>query len=296
MPSKVRIVTDSSAHFTDPTFVQRHNITVVPLKIQIGAQVYREGIDLEADGFFRKVNETKTTPTLLPPSVEQFAEIYAKLNRETDRVLSLHLSRLMHSTWMNAKAATQTLLGRCEIAVLDSQTASIGLALLVEFAAKMAEQTDSLDEIVRAVRAMTARIYAIFYVDSLDYLYRGGLVSESQAILGGMLGIKPFLTIEEGELITMEKVRTKLQAIDKLIEFVTEFASVDQLVILQNTTHHSEQTRALLERLALEFSARAFPIVVYKPSLGTFIGPDAMGIIVCESEGEAYDDYPEDDL
>src|SRR5258708_1096965 len=139
---------------------------------------------------------------------------------------------------------------------------------------------------------MISRIYAIFFVDSLDYLQHGGLVSESQAILGGMLGIKPFLTIEEGELITMEKVRTRPQAIDKLVEFVTEFSSVDYLVILQNTSHLTDQTRMLQERLALEFVDRPFPVVVYKPSLGTFIGPDAMGIIVFEG---ATEDVEEDD-
>ena len=295
MPSKVRIVTDSSAQFMDPSVIQRYRITVVPLAIQIGAQVYREGIDIDSDGFFRRVSDTKAMPALLAPEVEQFADTYARLARETDKVLSIHISRSMHSTWQHAKTATQTLLGRCEIIVLDSQTTSVGLGFLVEAAAKLAEETDSLDDVVREVRAMISHIYAIFYVETLDYLQRAGLVSESQAILGGMLGIKPFLTIEEGELITMEKVRTRPQAVDKLVEFVTEFSSVDRLVILQNTLHNTEQTRMLQERLALEFAARPFPVVVYKPSLGTYIGTDAMGIIVFETGGDDIDGEDEDD-
>jgi DegV family protein with EDD domain len=280
----------------DPSVIQRYNITVVPLKIKIGSETFREGVDLDSPHFFRRVNESKTPPVLLPPDEDQFAQVYARLNRETDRILSLHLSRQMHSTWQNAKAATQTLLGRCEIAVVDSQTTSVGLGLLIEAAAKLAEETDSLDDIVREVRAMMGHIYAIFYVESLDYLRHSGLVSESQAILGGMLGIKPFLTIEEGELITMEKVRTRAQAIDKLIEFVTEFSNVDQLVILQNTPHITEQTRNLQERLITEFSSRPFPLAVYSPSLGTFIGPDAMGIFVLENDIEAFDDDSDDTI
>jgi DegV family protein with EDD domain len=286
MANKVRIVTDSSAHFIDPSIVDRYNITVVPLKIQIGDQVYREGIDIDSETFFQKMSHGDAKPTLLPPDVDDLAEIYARLNRETDQILSLHLSQLMHTTVQNAKAATQTLLGRCEIAVVDSQTASVGLAMLAEEAAKLAEHTRSLDDIVRTVRTMAGRIYAIFYMESLDYLQQGGLVSESQAILGGMLGIKPFLTIEEGALIPMEKVRTRTQAIDKLVEFVTEFTEVERLVILQNTVHITEQTRSLQDRLVAEFSPRPFPVVRYKPSLGTYIGSDAMGIIVFESEME----------
>lgn len=294
MPGKVRIVTDSSAQFIDPSVIQRYGITVVPLEIQIGTQTYREGIDIDAEGFFRRVAQSSAMPELIAPSVEQFAEIYARLNRETDQVLSIHLSRSIHSTWENARAASQTLLGRCEIVPLDSQTTSVGLALLVEAAAKCAESNASLDEVVHTVRRMISRVYLIFYVETLDYLRRAGLVGESQAILGAMLGIKPFLTIEEGELITMEKVRTRPQAIDKLVEFVTEFAGVHDLIVLQNTANVTEQTRMLQDRLALEFSPKPFPVAVYNPSLATIIGPDAMGIVVVEDDSADLDGDEDD--
>jgi len=290
MAGKIRIVTDSSAQFIDPTIIQTYNITVVPLEIQIGSKMYREGIDIDSHAYFRRVSESAAMPLLVPPSVERLSEVYARLNRETDRILSIHLSRTIHSTWQNAKEASQTLLGRCEIAVLDSQTASVGLAMLVEQAARCAEENNSVDDVVRIVRKMIPRVYAIFFVESLDYLRRTGLVSESQAILGTMLGIKPFLTIEEGELITMEKVRTRVQAIDKLVEFVTEFGEVEQLIILQNTSHVTEQTRMLQDRLALEFSPQSFPVVMYLPSLAALIGPDAMGIVVFEAESEGMED------
>src|SRR5258707_14314594 len=151
---------------------------VTPMCHNIGPVCPHEGLVSHPHNFLRRYAESKSAPVLLPPDEQQFAQVYARLNRETDRILSLHISRQMHTTWQNARAATQTLLGRCEIAVVDSQTASVGLALLVEAAAKMAEETDSLDDIVRAVRAMMGHIYAIFYVESLDYLHRNGLVSE----------------------------------------------------------------------------------------------------------------------
>src|SRR5260221_8979487 len=127
MASKVRIVADSSAQFIDPSVVRRHNIVVLPLEIQLGSKTYREGVDIDAEGYFQRLAESSVMPVLVAPSVERFTETYAKLNRETDQVLSIHLSRAMHGTWQNAKAATQTLLGRCEIDVIDSQTTSVGL-------------------------------------------------------------------------------------------------------------------------------------------------------------------------
>lgn len=289
MAGMIRIVTDSSAQFVDPTFVERYGITVVPLDIRLESHVYREGVDVSPDGFLRRLAHTRATPTLLPPTIETFEKVYTKLNRETDRIISLHLSRAIHSTWQHAKAATERLLGRCEIAVVDSQLASVGLALLVETAARLADQTDSVDEVVREVRKMIPRFYSIFSVETLDYLLRAKLVSESHAALGAMLGIKPFLTIEEGELIVMEKTRTRLQTIDKLVEFVTEFASIEQLVILQNG--YSEQIRTLQDRIAVEFSRTPFPTITYSPSLACILGPDATGIMILENDLETDDDY-----
>jgi DegV family protein with EDD domain len=287
---KVRIVTDSSAHFPNPEIVERYNIQVVPLTIQLGAQAFREGIDIDPDTFFRLASHGNPVTSLIAPPVEVFSDLYKRLNRETDQILSLHLSRHMSQTWDNARTASKTLLGRCEIVALDSMTTSVGLALLVEIAAQSAESGMDLDEIVRTIRAVLPHVYSVFYVDTLDYLRHNGLISEAQSILGTMLDIKPFLTIEEGELIPMEKVRTQTQAIDKLVEFVAEFSVLERLVILQNTPYPTDRTRQFQDRLAIEFPGRHFPVMMYGPSLATMIGPDGMGVVVHEGPEEDEDE------
>jgi DegV family protein with EDD domain len=279
---KVRIVTDSSAHFPNPDIVARCDIQVLPLTVQLGTQTFREGIDIDPDTFFRLASHDSPSGALIAPPVEVFADLYKGLNRETDQILSLHMSRHMSQTWENARAASKTLLGRCEIMALDSMTISVGLALLVETAAQAAEDGADLEEIVRMIRAMLPHVYSVFYVESLDYLRHNGLLSEAQSILGTMLDIKPFLTIEEGELIPMEKVRTQTQAIDKLVEFVAEFSVLERLVILQSAPYPTDRTRQLQDRLAVEFPGRLFPIMMYGPSLATMIGPDGMGVVVQE--------------
>ncbi|MBN2303547.1 MAG: DegV family protein [Anaerolineae bacterium] len=280
---KVRIVTDSSAHFLHPEIIERYGIQVVPLTVHIGSQTFREGIDLDSEAFFRLVNHSQHIVTLSAPPVETFAELYARLNRTTDEILSLHISRYMSQTWNNALAASKTLLGRCEIIALDSMTTSVGLAMLVETAAQAAEEGAPLEEIVRVVRAMLPHVYSVFYVDSLDYLRHNGLLSEAQSILGTMLDIKPFLTIEEGELIPMEKVRNQAQAVDKLVEFVSEFSSLNKLVILQHTPYPTDCTRQLQDRLSSEFPGRFFPTMMYGPSLAAQIGPNGTGVVVYEN-------------
>lgn len=284
MAGKIRIVTDSSAQFTEPDAVERYGITVIPLHVRLDSRTYREGVDLRPEAFFQRVRTARALPALLPPPIEEFVDVYSRICRQQDQALSLHLSRAMHPTWQTAKTASQSLLGRCEIAVVDSQSTSVGLGWMVETAARIAQETDSLEEVVRAVRKLIPRIYSIFSVESLEYIERAGLMSQSQTILGDMLGVKPFLAIEEGELIAMEKARTRVQAVDKLVEFVTEFAAVEQLAILQPSVYANDQSRMLLERLSLEYSDRLFPTVMYQSSLACFLGPDALGIMVFEND------------
>jgi len=286
---KVQIVTDSSAHFLSPDIIERYNIKVVPLTIRMGSQTFREGVDIDSESFFRLAGHSGPSASVIAPSTEEFAALYNQLNRQTDQILSLHVSRKINPTWDHARAATKTLLGRCEIAALDSMTTSVGLAMLVEAAAQAAEDGANLEEVVRLVRGMLGRIYIVLYVENLDYLRHSGLLSEAQSILGTMLNIKPFLTIEEGELIPMEKVRTQTQAIDRLVEFVTEFSSFESLVILQNTSYPTDQTRALQERLAIEFPGQQVPAVMYGPSLAALIGLDGLGIVVHEGEEDEED-------
>ena len=288
---KVQIVTDSSAQFLDPTVIERYQIEIVPLALALPAHRYRDGVDIDARTFLRTIARDRVFARLEPPPVEEFADLYARLNKQTDQIVSIHLSSGLGDVWNNAKQATRTLLGRCEIEVIDSLTTSVGLAMLAEEAARIAAEGASFEQVVHTVRAMVSRIYSVFYVDSLDYLRHSNLLSEAQALLGGMLEIKPVLSIEEGELIPIEKVRSDAQAIDRLVEYVIEFTDLEQLVILQPTPYPTEQTRLLRERLALEFPDREFPAVLYGPTLGALLGPDAMGMMICEALPEDEDDW-----
>lgn len=288
---KIRVVVDSAADFPSPSLVGRYHITLVPHWLQIGSESFRDREDITAEKFMEYLTPEHPKPSVQAPSVEQFIEVYTRLSKTTDRIISLHSTRALSEAWENAKTASQALLGRCNITVIDSQTTSVGLGLLAEVTAQTAERLDNYDEIVRQVRSAIGRIYSIFYVDTLDYLQRNGLISEAQTILGTMLGIKPFLTIEEGRLMTMEKVRTRSQAIDKLVEFVTEFGAIEKLVILQNSPYTTEAVRMLQDRLAAEINRRNFPTTIYGAVLASLLGRDATGVVVLERVYQEEDDW-----
>jgi DegV family protein with EDD domain len=285
--SRVRIVTDSTVQFTEPDFAQNHNVTVVPLAIHFGKETFRDGIDLNSEQFFEKLKHANgSMPTAASPTPEQFTAIYEEVTKSSKDVVSLHISSKLGRVWRNAKTGAEPLMGRCNIQVVDSTTTSVGLGVLVEAAAHAAEDGASPDEIVKLIRGLIPRLYVVFFVESLEYLAANKRFNKAQAVLGSMLEIKPFLTIEDGDIVAMEKFRTRQQAVEKLTEFVSEFSELEHLAIMQSTPQPTEDTRMMLEQLAIDFPGRKFPLYVYGPSLGTFLGPEAMGVIVYEGEPE----------
>jgi DegV family protein with EDD domain len=139
---------------------------------------------------------------------------------------------------------------------------------------------------MRQIRGIIRRIYIVLITDTLDYLEHSQRISPAQAILGTMLGIKPFLALEEGEIIPIEKVRSRERAIDKLAEFASEFSNIQQMAILQSTSYPTEETKMLRERLALIAPGHELPILLYGPLLASHIGPDGMGLMVYEGKGK----------
>jgi DegV family protein with EDD domain len=289
MPN-IHIVTDSCARFTNSHFVQQHPITVVPNKITLGGKTYREDVDISAEEAIKLIAAQSTPPVVAPPTSAEFADVYRRLAHTCEGIISIHASREIYKSWENAKAVAQQLGGSCEVAVIDSQSLCAAQGMLVKVAAKAIKQEASFEDMIRVVRGAVERLYSVYYVETIDYLLKNRIMSESQAMLGAMLGIKPFLTIEEGRLMPIEKVRTRAQAIEQLVEFLVEFIEVEDIAILQHRPHLNEQTRLLQDRLSAEFPGRHFPYTTYSASLAALIGPDATGVVVLEEEMEEFED------
>lgn len=280
--ARVRVVTDSTAHF--PGVIEKLDVTVLPIRIQLGAEIFADGPGLDNEMFFRQMARSSLPPRSVPPPVEVLEKVFRELNQTTDHILALFVSSSLSDAYVVARQAANRLLGRCEIAVIDSQTVSVGLGILVKAAAEAAAEGQSLDGIVHLIRGMIQRIYVVFFVETLDYLEREGRIRPAQALLGTMLGIKPFLTMDGGELIPMEKVRSRDKAVDKLFEFLSEFSGIEQIAILQSTPRPTQETKLLLERLGMIFPGLKVPIVVYGPTLASHLGLGALGVIVFERE------------
>lgn len=286
----IHIVTDSGAHFPTPHIAP--NIIVIPNTLTIAGKTYREGIDLSTEEAVRLIaaQAHNGMTTITPPSLTDYSDVLGRLARDTQGIIVLPTSRELSASWDNARRAAEALSGHCPLMVIDSRMLSTGLALLVRLAMRTIDSGADFDEVVRVTRGAVERVYAIYYAESMDSLMHQGFMRQSHGILGMMLGLKPVIALEEGKLVPIEKVRTRAQGLDRIVEFAAEFTEIEEVMIAQPRIGITEGTRQLQERLALEFPGRHFPHTIYGASLAALIGIDALGLVILEREGMNNDD------
>jgi DegV family protein with EDD domain len=278
--AQVKIVTDSSAYLPDPSAVAELGIEVIPFIVRLGGPTYPEKVNQGDDTFFRKLTQDGKSGSVEPPTVAQVQSVFARLGKVTDSVVCIHASSALHDIAEISRRASSGFMGRQRIIVLDTETISVGLGIIVDAAARAAASGASQTEVVKIVRGMVPHMYAMFFSDSLEYLEAWGRLGAAQTFLGTMLDLKPLATMEDGDLIPMEKVRNYARAVDELYDFIIEFSRIEQLYLVQNG--FEAEAAQLLERLELAYPHREFPVVGYPPSLAVHIGPRALGVMVYE--------------
>ncbi len=281
---KVRIVTDSNA-FLLPAIKEKYAIEVIPHRIKIGGAIYEEDADFTADELFKKLSEAQKAglnrlPEVLAADVNMILDTYTGLKDGAEQIISIHTSGQLSPMWQQARRAADMLRGRYTIRVFDSLSTSYGLGMLVEKAAKAAESGANIHEVARIVNGAIPHLYVALFAESLHYLERSANLSPSQSVLGSMLGIKALLMMEEGKLMPLEKVQTYDEVVEKLHEFVIEFASVQRIGILHHA--YAQPAENLIARLQETLPKITVERLEYPPSLGVHVGPNMIGVVVYE--------------
>lgn len=280
---RISIVTDSSVRFPAQSIVHHYPISFAPMRIRCGATTIEDRADVDMSSYHSIIQECQSAPKIEPFSIDQIASIYARLQSESDQILSIHTSAGLCDAVINAQAASQRFLGKTKIQVIDSQSVSYGLGLLIQVVAKAASRGADFESLIRLTRNIIPRLYMVFFMHDLFYLEENKYISRSQAILGDMLGIIPFLTLEDGKMIPMEKVRSRTRAIEKLIEFVLEFSSVEHLAILQESSRPTQESLSIIERLRPIYPDVSIATTSYGACLTAYLGLDSLGIVVMET-------------
>ncbi len=283
MSRQVAIVTDSTA-MLPPDVVARRDIIVVPLQVVIGARSYDEGVDPEAtpDTIAAALKEWTPVSTSRPaPSV--FLEAYRSAHRAgAESVLSLHLSSQVSGTFESAQLAAK----EAPLPVLTVDTLQLGVAtgFAVLTAADVLDAGRSAEEAKGAALARAGATTSLFYVDTLEYLRRGGRIGAAAAMLGSALAVKPLLTLTDGRIGTLEKVRTAGRAVARLEELAVAAAEDRQVDVA--VAHLAGEDRArhlaghLGRRLAANLDGREVVVGEVGAVIGAHVGPGMVAVVV----------------
>ena len=277
----VKIVTDSCSDI-GPPLAQRFGITVVPLYVNFGNEAYRDNVDLSTEEFYRKLIQSKIFPTTSTVTPEFFAELFTKLAEETGEILVLTLSQLYSATYEVALQGKTMVAKDCRIKVIDSQFAIGGQTLLAIKSAQMAQSGATLDQIADWVKKSIPRVHVRMSFDTMEYLRKGGRIGKAQAFLGGLLKVNPVLAIKDGNTFPIARPRSRVQAIDFLVNFVKGFNRIEAMVIEDATT--PDELEILAERLKDVVPPERMYRSKVGPVVGTHVGPHVLAVSVLEAE------------
>ena len=277
----VKIVTDSLSDITSD-IAQGLGITVVPLTVFFGQESFLDRVTMSTDEFYHRLTHDTIWPTTTQPPPGVFAEVYNKLAEETDEILVITLSSKLSGTYESALSARKLVEKECRIEVIDSLTVAMGLGLIVIAAAKAAQAGANLGEIVDLVHKALPRSHFIVYFDTLKYLAKGGRIGKAKGLLGAMLSIKQILTVKDGEMSPLTRLRSRTAGMDYLYNFVAGFPHIEEMAVEHATT--PDEADRLVERLSSVFPKERIYRSTVSPVLGTYGGPGAMAVTVLEAE------------
>ena len=273
----VKIVTDSVSDLP-PGVANKLGITVVPLVVRFGTEVYRDGIDLTSEQFYDKLVNSKILPTTSVPSPSAFAEVYDKLAEETDEIMVITLTSKLSATYEVALQSAGLMKRKCRVEVIDSQWAVMAQGMVVITAAKAANAGTSLDEVMTITQRNIHRVDMRAAFDTLEYLHRGGRIGRAQAFLGSLLKMNPIIGIKDGEVFPFARERSRAKAIDYLYNFVTSFSSIEEMAVEDAACPGDAEL--LVERLSANFPKERIYRSKTTPVIGTHTGPHLLLVAV----------------
>ena len=285
----VRVITDSAADLP-VELARQHALAVIPARVVFGQKVYRDRIDLKPSDFYRILEQGIAHPETRPAEAEDVLEVYDRTCRVSD-VVAIHVSSKTSSLYELGCQARDRLRAELpedrRIEVVDSAQISLGLGLLALFAARLGVAGLDAEEVARRVRAMSPRVTSLAVVTTLEYLNRGGRVGKVQAFLGGLLGIKPLLSVENGEVVAIDKVRRRRKALDvmadQLAQRLDHSRPLMAAVCHANSPVYADQLRQMVEE---RYTVREMFTSEIGPGVGTHVGPGAFAVTVFQPTDE----------
>jgi DegV family protein with EDD domain len=277
--SKVAVITDSTAYLPE-ALLKTHNISVVPQVLIWGEETFRDGVDIMPDDFYKRLETAKVMPTTSQVAIVDMKAAFEKLLESGYDVLGIFISAKLSGTIQSATQAREMLPKATDkISIVDSNSTAMAMGFQVLAAARAAQNGASLAECQELAEKAREHTGVYFVVDTLEFLHRGGRIGGAQALLGSALNIKPILELRDGRIESVEKVRTKGKAIERMIDLVAQHVGGRSPVRLA-TLHANAETeaRTALNAAVLKLQPIETVFASVSPVIGTHAGPGTIGL------------------
>ncbi len=276
---KVKIFTDSTCDLT-PALIQNHNISVVPLMVNFGEEIYRDGVDINTHDLYRKVDETKQLPKTSAPAPGVFQKAFEPFIEGGYDIVYISLSSHLSATYQNALLAAG-MFDEGRVEVVDSLNLSNGIGILVMKAVDFAKEGFSAKEIAEKIKELTPKVETEFVIDTLEYLHKGGRCSAMQSLVGGLLKIRPAIKVVEGTMTPSQKFRGKrekaLQGL--LVSPLKDKDIMDKARVFVPHSHGEESAKYLKAKLEEVLDVEEIIITEAGCVISSHCGPNTVGII-----------------
>lgn len=278
---RVRIVSDSTCDL--PVDIRReHNIETVPLNVHFGDEVFQDQVTISPEEFYAKLKSTRVLPRTSQPSPGDFVAVYERLAGEpgTEAIVSIHLSSEMSGTYQSALIASQMVKEKSiDVTVVDSRLASTCIGAVVLTAAKAARAGRSKAEVLELIETATKNIDVVFVVDTLEYLQRNGRIGKAAGLIGGLLHIKPILTLDDGFVAPLEKIRGSSRVIPRMVEIISGKVKSrpPQIVYILNADC-PDRARELETKVREAVEPKHLLHSVIGPVIGAHVGPGTLAV------------------
>jgi DegV family protein with EDD domain len=275
---RLAVVTDSTAYLPADV-VDRYGLTVVPLQVVIGGRSLAEGVEVTSDEVASALRAWRPVTTSRP-TPQTFAQTYRRL--AVPEIVSVHLSADLSGTVDAARvAARQVAEDGVHVVVVDSRSLGMGLGLTARAAAKAALEGAGAEEAAQAARRLALQVSIWLYVDTLEYLRRGGRVGTAAAMVGSALSVKPLLHLADGRLEPIERVRTAGRALARLEELAVREAGSRPVDLAVQHLAAAERAQEMAERLRRRVpDVRSLHVGEVGAVVGAHVGPGMLGVVL----------------
>jgi len=277
----IKIITDTLSDITGD-LAEELGITVVPLYVRFGEEIYRDRVEITSEEFYRRLVTEDVLPSTTQPTPNDFSEVYNKLAEETDEILVIVVSSKLSGTYQSAQQAKESLKAKCRIEIVDSLSVAMTEGLIVISAVKAVQAGASMDEVAQMARDAVTRSHLVAYFDTLKYLAKGGRIGKAQGLLGSMLSVKPILTMKDGEMAPLTRMRSLNAGMDYLFNVVTGIPNIEAIAVEHATT--LDVADELVERMGSVYPKEKIYRSVISPVIGTYAGPKAIAVSILEAQ------------